>query len=149
MNNYFKNNQEAEELVRGFLDLSLDAKKFNHQGHLTVAIWYLNWYPMYKATDLIRENIRQFNVAKGGENTNSGGYHETITLFYMHVVDQFLANEGHSQDLAHLANTLIASEMGARDYPLQFYSKEKLFSVEARRDFVEADLKSIIPALQN
>ena len=149
MNNYFKNNQEAEELVRGFLDLSLDAKKFNHQGHLTVAIWYLSWYPIDKATELIRENICQFNVAKGGENTDSGGYHETITQRYMQIVDQFLANKKNSHDLAHLANTLITSEMGERDYPLQFYSKERLFSVEARRNFVEPDLKPVIPALQN
>jgi hypothetical protein len=30
--------------------------------------------------------------------------------------------------------------MGARDWPLRFYSRDLLFSVAARRGFVEADL---------
>ena len=140
MNNYFSNNQQAESLVREFLDLSLEAKQFTHEAHLTVAIWYLQWYPLDKATNLVRDNIRQFNVAKGGKNTDSEGYHETITVFYMHTVQQFLATQTTPTNLAHLANTLINSEMGQRDYFLQFYSKARLFSAEARRKFVEADL---------
>lgn len=141
MENYFNNNREANELVKGFLDLSLEAKQFNHQGHLTVAVWYMMWYPLDKATDLIRENIRQFNVAKGGKNTDSAGYHETITVFYMKVIQQFLATHNNNNDLTSLANQLITSEIGQRNYPLQFYSKERLFSVQARREFVEGDLQ--------
>jgi hypothetical protein len=30
--------------------------------------------------------------------------------------------------------------MGRRDWPLRFYSRELLFSVEARRNFVEPDV---------
>ncbi|OJJ23559.1 hypothetical protein BKI52_04120 [marine bacterium AO1-C] len=144
MKHYFNKNQEAQELVRGFLDLSLEEKKFTHEAHLTVAIWYLSWYPLDKATDLIRDNIRQFNVAKGGENTDSRGYHETITVFYMKIVKQFLTNQQNAPELAHLANTLINSEMGQQDYLLQFYSKDYLFSVEARRNFVEGDLQRLL-----
>ena len=140
MSNYFENNQEAQALVRGFLDLSLEETAFTHEAHLTVAIWYLSWYPLDKGTDLIRDNICQFNVAKGGENTDSRGYHETITAFYMHTVSQFLKQQPQGKELADLANTLINSEMGQRDYLLQFYSKEYLFSVKARREFVEGDL---------
>jgi hypothetical protein len=33
--------------------------------------------------------------------------------------------------------------MGARDWPLRFYSPERLFSVEARRRFVEPDLRAL------
>ena len=142
--NYFDNNQQAQALVRGFLDLSLEEKKFTHEAHLAVAIWYVSWYPLEKATDLIRDNIRQFNVAKGGENTDSGGYHETITVFYMKMIHLFLANQPKDQDLRDLANTLINSEMGHRDYLLQFYSKEYLFSVQARKEFVEGDLQRLL-----
>ena len=33
--------------------------------------------------------------------------------------------------------------MGRRDWPLRFYSAERLFSVEARRKFVPPDLAAL------
>jgi hypothetical protein len=33
--------------------------------------------------------------------------------------------------------------MGRRDWPLRFYSRERLFSVEARRGHVEPDLAAV------
>jgi hypothetical protein len=35
---------------------------------------------------------------------------------------------------------MLLSDMGRRDWPLRFYSRALLFSVEARRGFVEPDL---------
>ena len=37
-------------------------------------------------------------------------------------------------------NTLLLSERGGRGLPLKFYTKERLFSVAARRNFIEPDL---------
>jgi len=39
-----------------------------------------------------------------------------------------------------LVNALLRSPIGRRDWPLRFYSAERLFSVEARRDFVDPNL---------
>ena len=39
-----------------------------------------------------------------------------------------------------LVNELLLSPMGRRDWPLRFYSRELLFSVEARRRFAPPDL---------
>jgi hypothetical protein len=33
--------------------------------------------------------------------------------------------------------------MGKRDWPMRFYSRQLLFSVEARRRFVEPDLRAL------
>ena len=35
---------------------------------------------------------------------------------------------------------MLRSDVGRRDWPLRFYSRELLFSVAARRGFVEPDL---------
>ena len=43
-----------------------------------------------------------------------------------------------SAPLHELVNGLLLSPMGRRDWPLRFYSRELLFSVEARRNFVDA-----------
>ncbi len=43
-------------------------------------------------------------------------------------------------DLLAAVNGLLAAPEGQRDWPLRFYSRERLFSVEARRKFVAPDL---------
>jgi hypothetical protein len=45
--------------------------------------------------------------------------------------------------LYEAVNALLLSAQGRRDLPLRFYSKELLFSVPARRDFVEPDRASL------
>ena len=74
-------------------------------------------------------------------NSDSEGYHETITRLFLHGVRLFLAEaDPGSEPLHELVNELLLSPMGRRDWPLRFYSPERLFSVEARRHFVEPDL---------
>ncbi|WP_294254516.1 hypothetical protein [uncultured Sphingomonas sp.] len=83
--------------------------------------------------------IRRFNESLGGVNDDHSGYHETITRAYVAGVRLFLEQAGEGNLLAQI-NGLLASPMGRRDWPLRFYSRERLFSVEARRGFVEPDL---------
>ncbi len=44
---------------------------------------------------------------------------------------------------ANIFNELLSSEVVNKNYPCQFYSKDLLFSVKARYEWVEPDLKSI------
>jgi len=76
-------------------------------------------------------------------NSDTEGYHETITRCFLHGVRVFLKEADLSVPLYALANELLLSPMGRRDWPLRFYSRERLFSVEARRAYVEADLAAI------
>ena len=76
-------------------------------------------------------------------NSDSEGYHETITRVFLHGVRLFLEQADRSEPLHELVNELLLSPMGARDWPLRFYSPERLFSVEARRRFVEPDLRAL------
>jgi len=45
--------------------------------------------------------------------------------------------------LHEIVNELLLSPMGRRDWPMRFYSPQRLFSVEARRSFVRPDLASL------
>ncbi|WP_365898132.1 hypothetical protein [uncultured Sphingomonas sp.] len=83
--------------------------------------------------------IRRFNESVGGVNDDHGGYHETITRAYVAGVRRYLAEE-EAEDLLARVNGLLAAPMGQRGWPLRFYSRERLFSVAARRGFVEPDL---------
>ena len=52
----------------------------------------------------------------------------------------FLAEADPDAPLHELVNELLLSPMGRRDWPLRFYSRERLLSVEARRNFVTPDI---------
>ncbi len=73
-------------------------------------------------------------------NSDTEGYHETITRVSLRGVRQFLGEAEGDAPLHELVNELLLSPTGRRDWPLRFYSRERLFSVEARRKFVAPDL---------
>jgi hypothetical protein len=87
--------------------------------------------------------IRRFNESVGGVNSETEGYHETITRVFLHGVRLFLAEADRGAPLHELVNELLLSPMGRRDWPLRFYSPERLFSVAARLSFVEPDLAAL------
>jgi hypothetical protein len=76
-------------------------------------------------------------------NSDTQGYHETITRLFLLGVRLFLTQAGRREPLFELVNGLLLSPMGRRDWPLRFYSSERLFSVEARRHFVDPDLRPL------
>ena len=84
--------------------------------------------------------IRSYNKSVGGVNSDTEGYHETITRTFLRGVRLFLAEADPKEPLHELVNELLLSPMGRRDWPFRFYSRERLFSVAARRDFVAPDL---------
>jgi hypothetical protein len=131
---------EIVAVARCFAARTLPRRRWDHAAHLTVALWYLLQYDWKEATARIRRGIKLLNEAHGVANTHERGYHETLTLFWLQFVRSFLdcdRNEGRS--LVALANELIS--MAPRDLPLEFYTRELLFSPEARARWVEPDLK--------
>jgi hypothetical protein len=87
--------------------------------------------------------IRRYNESVGGVNSDHEGYHETITRVFLRGVRLFLAEADLKEPLYELVNELLLSPMGRRDWPLRFYSPQRLFSVEARRKWVPPDIASI------
>jgi len=141
----FANDEELEALVSGFEDCSLAKPRWTHRAHLAVGLVYCDRMPAPVALALLRERIRRYNVASGGENTSTAGYHETITRFYLYIVRRFIAEERKEADggtLAERANRLF-QRYGARDLPRRYYSEARLFSVEARASWVEPDLRPL------
>lgn len=135
---------ETECLVSGFLDLTLPKAEWTHHAHLRVGLWHLLHHPEAEALALLRVRISHYNESVGGQNTDTSGYHETITRFYVRVIAAFVARVDREQPLDELAEELIA-EHGDKELPLRWYTKERLFSVAARLGWVEPDLRETIP----
>jgi len=123
----------------GLLACTLPREDWTHEAHLAACCYLLSERPDLDVDAEIGGIIRRFNESVGGVNDDHGGYHETITRTYVAGVRHYLA-EVQAEDLLARVNGLLAAPMGQRDWPLRFYSRERLFSVAARRGFVEPDL---------
>ncbi|HEY0098194.1 MAG TPA: hypothetical protein VGB76_04490 [Pyrinomonadaceae bacterium] len=133
---------EVERLVREFEACTLPGERWTHEAHLTVALWYLTCHTDAEATRLIREGIQRYNSSRGVEMTKDGGYHETITLFYIRAIRRYLDGAGETQTLAELSGGLTAA-CGGKNFPFKYYRRERLLSWEARMRWLEPDLRAL------
>ena len=134
----------TEALVAAFLARTLPKSAWTHVAHLRVGLWHVRRLGEARALAALRDAIRAYNEAVGTANTDSSGYHETLTVFYVRVIADYLEKARATADIADeaLEAGLIAA-CGARELPLEYYSRERLFSVEARRHWVTPDLKAL------
>jgi hypothetical protein len=135
----FATAQDIESFIREFEAGSLPKPRWTHHSHLVVGLWYLTHHSADDALSIVRIRIRSYNEAVGTANTDSGGYHETLTrLFLRGIAAHILAHS--SEALPSSLALLLQSPLADKDWPLSFYSRERLFSVAARHEWVEPDL---------
>lgn len=136
----FTSDAEIAHIGEGLLARALPRAEWTHEAHLAATTYLLLKRPDVDLDRELPDIIRRYNESVGGVNSDSEGYHQTITRAFLHGVRLFLAEADTSEPLHDLVNELLLSPMGRRDWPLRFYSPGRLFSVEARRDFVAPDV---------
>ena len=140
---FFTDDVEIEHLGEGLLACTLRREEWTHEAHLAATTYLLTRRPDVDLDQELPGIIRRFNESVGGVNSDAEGYHETITRVFLHGVRLFLAEARPQESLHELVNELLLSPMGRRDWPLRFYSRERLFSVEARLHFVPPDVAAL------
>ena len=135
----FASDAEIEHLAEGLIARSLAKEEWTHEAHLGATTYLLLKRPDIDLDAELPGLIRRFNESVGGVNTDTEGYHETITRAYLRGIRLFLEEADPDEPLHELVNQLLLSPMGRRDWPLRFWSKERLMSIEARRHYVEPD----------
>jgi hypothetical protein len=136
----FTSDDELAAIGRGLMERTLPKNAWTHAAHFAAAMWLFAACP---ERDCLREMpgmIRAYNEATGVANTETSGYHETITLASLRAARAFLA-EDPSRPLFVTCNALLSSPLGESNWLLAYWSRSRLFSVEARRTWVEPDLK--------
>ncbi|GAO38665.1 hypothetical protein SCH01S_17_00190 [Sphingomonas changbaiensis NBRC 104936] len=122
----------------GLLARTLPRAEWTHEAHLAATTYLVVERPDIDLDAELPEIIRSYNESVGGRNTDSEGYHETITGVFLAAVRAHVVETGE-RELCARVNALLLSPRGRRDWPLRFYSRERLFSVEARLGFVAPD----------
>ena len=146
---HYQDIEQIEAVVRGFEGCSTGKEDFTHAGHLMVAAWYLHKYTFEQAAARMRAGLFRFLDHHG---VGQEKYNETITLFWLKVVNAFaLAQSGsrggatkeqglNAAQLVSLANELIQTFGDAR-LIFDYYSESLIRSPEAKSAWLEPDLK--------
>jgi len=139
----FTSDAELEHLGEGLVARTLRREEWTHEAHLGATTYLLTRRPDIDLDKELPGIICSFNESVGGVNDDTQGYHDTITRVFLSGVRLFLSEADLSDPLHELVNDLLLSPMGRREWPLRFYSAERLFSVEARRHFVPPDIAAL------
>jgi hypothetical protein len=125
------------ELTRGLERGEIANEDFHHASHLHVAWVYLaESSSVQQAANKMRDTLRRFAAAAGKPQK----YHETITLFWVHLLSRrYATSRGERlEEIVHANPQLLE-----KNFPLAYYSADRLFSDEARTSWVEPDLKPL------
>jgi hypothetical protein len=139
MSNSYQSEAEIKTVVDGFESATTPTSGFTHRAHLTVAVWYLWHGSTEESLQQMRASIFRFldHHQVGREK-----YHETLTVFWIKLVRQYLDELEPDRSLLEVTNAVIES-WGNSQVVFDYYSRERLFSDEARRAWVEPDLKQL------
>jgi carbonic anhydrase len=129
---------ETERIAHALTERTLPKGEWTHHAHLRAGLWHVWHHGADDAVPLLRERITAYNASVGTANTDTSGYHETMTRFYVMVIAAFLDGVDRAERLDAVADRLIAVH-GDPALPLRYYTKRTLFSTAARRAWVEPD----------
>jgi hypothetical protein len=138
---------ETEETLTDFLESfeqgTWPKSAWTHAAHVAVAACYLIEYPDQDAAGLMRRGIVHYNQCVGTINSDHSGYHETITLFWLAVVNARLRELADGTARIDAVRILVTELAPRRDLFREYYSFDVARSVEARRFWIAPDLKPL------
>ena len=133
--------EQAENLIQQFENGTLPKSEWTHEAHLIVGLKMVMTYKEQAFSEMKKRIIR-FNESIGTINSESSGYHETLTVFWLWAIQQFCNEKGITQfDVAAVDELLFYEPLSRRKLVEDYYSEVILLLPEARRRFIRPDEK--------
>jgi len=139
----FASDAAVARVGEGLFARSLPREEWTHEAHLAATTYLVLRHPEIDLDKELPGFIRRYNESVGGVNSDTEGYHDTITRVFLHGIRLFLSEANPREPLHELVNELLLSPMGRREWPFRFYSRDRLLSVEARRGFANPDVAAL------
>jgi hypothetical protein len=134
--------QNLTAFLAMFEDHRLPKSSWTHAAHVSVAACYLFGSDPGAVLPRMRAAIRGYNESAGTANTPTSGYHETITVFWLRMVDEFL-RQSHPASRLEAARLAVTAFAEQRALHSGYYSFNVATDTRARREWVEPDLQPI------
>jgi hypothetical protein len=128
---------DEDSFVRSFESCEYGNERFKHADHIRLAWIYIRCFGLQTAQDRIATSIRRFAVRLGHEEK----YHATMTRAWLYLVCAAHCATPAIDDF----DKFISSHLWLADKRTlsAFYSETLLASDEARRHWVEPDLRQL------
>lgn len=123
--------------------MKLPKVEWTHEAHLVMGLWHLQKHSLDEALEVMAPRIKAHNDSVGTPNSDSEGYHETLTRFWLYLLAEFSAARwyecGEFQAVSALAKDFVIRAESAAAHTFDWYSPEQLFTTEARLNWVSPD----------
>jgi hypothetical protein len=138
--------QDIHRLRAGFDSRTLPGVEFNHVAHIAVGALYVCELGSAAALAHLQRTIPAYNESQGGQNTDTSGYHETLTRFWVDRLAEFVATL--PPELTSAERSLAAVEaFGTRSrLHEEYYTFDVVKSLEARTGWIAPDKESGLAA---
>ena len=137
-----QNEAQLTDFIQQFEQGTLPKAAWTHKAHLIVAIWN-NWHlDAAIAIEKTKAQILSYNSAVGTPNTENSGYHESLTRFWMIIMDHYLREHQFGSVLEAVKTSMEDAYLSKR-LPFRFYHRDTIISKEARFNWVLPDLQEL------
>ena len=130
---------DIERLALAMIACTLPKAEWTHEGHFVAALWLLRHRAHLATPDAMRGLILRYNDATNTPNTDTCGYHHSITVASLRAAAHQLRRHAPDEPLHEALAALMSSPQGRSDWLLVHWNRETLFSPAARRDWVPPD----------
>jgi len=128
--------------LKGFEEGTLEKREWTHGAHVAAAAYYLFHSDAEAVLPVMRQRIRAFNESVGGQNTETSGYHETLTRFWLLVVEKHL-RESVPESRLEAARTAVKRFGEERGLHTLYYAGDLVKDTTARREWRSPDLRAL------
>ena len=121
-----------DEFLAAFEAVAFTRPEWTHEAHVRMAWLYLTRHPFADALCRVQNGIRKLN----GKIGSPDGYHDTITVAFVRIIADRLKDGERYESFRDRNPELLDRTLPA---VLRHYTKDYLYSTDARREFVEPD----------
>ena len=139
---YQLDQSQLNQYVNQFEARTLPKDEWTHEVHLIIGLYIICRYKKLPLSQM-RKRIIQYNQTVGTINSDTSGYNETITAFWLTAVKNFCQNltNGYDFDEPTVDEIIFSPELTNRNLFLEYYSKDLILSTKARKNLIPPNLK--------
>ncbi|HEY4415459.1 MAG TPA: hypothetical protein VGO57_07185 [Verrucomicrobiae bacterium] len=129
---------EDDLFIQQFENCTFPLAEMHHRPHVKLAYLYAVRHGREVAAQKLRDGIRAFNAHNQIEDAPTSGYHETMTMAWLHIIWTTIQVYGPKATADEFFDS--QPQLSQKKILRLFYSPEVFMSAKAKREFVEPDL---------
>lgn len=130
-----------QQFLSAFLSCTLPPEEWTHRAHVRAAVLIASTNSWNDAVHEMRSRIQAYNAATDTPEELERGYHETMTLAFMRLIYAAYLKDGHFATAD--AFMQLHPELIEKKILLQYYSRERIVTWDAKQRFVPPDIQPL------